>query len=549
VSIEHIVSRLPGLAAPVLLLVLLPSAAPAPQDDGSGWRWAELELDVWIEADLGSAHLEGLGELVLEGEKSSGPTLCLNDKILEFVGASSPRATVELGSLSVQGQNVAVARIRVPEPLARGAKVRVEFECESKGQSSQFAVSSKAALASWTQAWYPTPLGDPDSLSRSMSAAGLTRFHLPDGWQSVSNGEAVVSEEDGVELWRVAQPVARSFACAPFKTQTIDVDGRAVGIHRLQSADKPADVELGAIAAILRRLEERYGRYPYPGYRVAEVPPGVGDFLGSSEQGFIMVRPVAFDAPDGNLALFAHELAHGWWGNQVSGGGPGSLMLDEALAQFSAVVAIEAIEGEQAATDFLRSSRPGYVTEQCARGYFQTWRSGQDHPLATMKSGEPSAHQLADSKGHWVYHMLQDLVGDERFFATLRELIRDFSGKPLTLPELRARFERAAPELDLAGFFAQWLDREGAPVLEHDWRVAGERVLVRVRQVQSGDPYHLPLEIAVDSAAGRKLHAVELAGREASFALPLEGPATGVELDPRHRLLIWTSDYGPKPTE
>lgn len=550
-------------AAPVLL-VLAP-VTPAWQDsalqgDGSGWRWAELELDVWVEPDYGSVHLEGQGELVLEAERSGGPALGLNGALLEFAGASSPQAAIELGSLSIPGRNVALARFRFPEPKARGATIRVEFACDSKGQSSQFAVGARAALASWTQTWYPTPFGNPAALSRLMAAPGVTRFHLPSGWQSVSNGEPAAADEpasgdasgDNVELWRVAQPVARSFACAPFRTQTIDVDGRAVGVHRLESAGEPAGlesnaVELAAIAAILRTLEKRYGPYPYPGYRVAEVPLGVGDFLGSSEQGFIMVRPVAFEAPDGNLALFAHELAHGWWGNQVSSDGPGSLMLDEALSQYSAVVAIEAIEGETGATDFLRFSRPGYVTEQCARGYFQMWRDGRDQPLSAPDAG--NGHQLVDSKGHWVYRMLHQAVGDESFFATLRAVIRDFGATQLTLPELRARFERAAPELDLRRFFEQWLDREGAPLLEHDWSVAGSSALVRVRQVQPGEPYHLPLEIAVDSAAGRKLHRVELTRAEASFALAGDGTPIGVVLDPRHRLLIWTEAYGPKPGE
>ena len=68
------------------------------------------------------------------------------------------------------------------------------------------------------------------------------------------------------------------------------------------------------------------------------------------------------------------------------------------------------IEGEAAGTDCLRFSRPGYVTEQCARAYFQMWRDGHDQPLATL-NGQFS-HQLADCKGHWMYRMLRDRIGD-----------------------------------------------------------------------------------------------------------------------------------------
>lgn len=540
-----------------LLLALVlgaPQATPplAATDDGRGWRWSELVLDLWIEPDLGSLHLEGQGRLVLAAERSAGPELVLNGALLELELVEAPGSTVELATRSEGDLRLATARLRCAEPKQRGAEVRVEFRCQSKAGSSQFAVTPKAALASWTQAWYPLPLGDEAELSELMAAAGVTRFHLPRGWQSVSNGEPLAppAEDEGLvlEAWRVLQPVARSFACAPYTSQSLDVDGRAVGIHRLESADQPADVELRAIAEILRALERRYGPYPYPGYRVAEVPWGVGEFLGSSEQGFIMVRPVAFDAPDGNLALFAHELAHGWWGNRVSGAGPGSILLSEALAQYSAVVAIEALEGEAGATGFLRFSRPGYVDEQCARGYFGLVRAGRDRPLATL-DGSGDTHLLGDCKGHWVYHMLAQTMGEERFFATLRDVIRDFGTRPLTLPELRARFERAAPEVDLARFFAQWLDRTGAPILEHEWSADGERALVHIRQSQPGESYHLTLEIAVESATSRRVHTVELTQREATFALPGDAPPSGVELDPRHRLLIWTSDYGPKPAQ
>ncbi len=527
----------------------------AQEDDGRGWRWDELDLDVWVESDLGEVHVQGSGRLALESETSRGPTLEVNGSLLEFVGIGAPGASVELGSRLHEDLRIAQAHLRFAAPKTRGAEIRVDFECHSLGSSAQFAVNERAGLASWTQCWYPVPFNGADALlSRLMAARGVTRFHLPNGWQSVSNGERVASEEAEVEVWRVSQPVARSFACAPYVNAAVDVDGREVGIHRLQSAGEPADVELRAIAEILRILERRYGPYPYPGYRVAEVPLGVGDFLGSSEQGFIMVRPVAFDAPDGNLALFAHELAHGWWGNRIGSDGPGSILLDEGLSQYSAVVAIEAIEGEAAATDFLRFSRPGYVDEQCARGYFQVWRDGKDAPLATLQTApDVPAHLLADCKGHWVYHMLRATVGDERFFATLRGLIQDFTETPLTLSELRARFERAAPEAALSRFFAQWLDRPGAPILEYEWECErsadGDRALVRIRQMQPGEPYHLPLEIAVDSAAGRRVHRVELEERESSFTLASDAPPSGVELDPHHRLLIWTSDYGPKPAQ
>ena len=538
---------------PALALALAPlgtqSSDPrtSAADDGSGWRWAELDLDVFVESDLESAHLVGAGRLVLEAPSSSGPLLELAGSLLEFEHVAASGAVLELGAYMDGEHEIATARLRFQELRPRGSEVRVDFECQSIGTEDQFAVTDRAAVASWVEAWYPAPAGDAPA-TKLRAAPGLTRFHLPNGWGSVSNGERLDDAEPGVETWRVSSAVARSFACAPYTAIERDVGGRKVAIHRLSNAGDGAEVELGAVASILVELEARFGPYPYPSYRVAELPLGVGDFLGSSEQGFIMVRPVAFDAPDGNLALFAHELAHGWWGNLIDSTGPGSMLLSEGLAQFSAVVAIGALEGEAAAADFLRFSRPGYVSEQCGRGYFQLWRAGRDQPLGLIEAGG-DAHFLADSKGHWMFQMLREKVGDERFFAVLRAVVEDFAETPLTLPELRARFERAAPQAELGRFFAQWLDRTGAPILETDWTPDGPRARVTLRQVQPGEPYDLPLEIAVDSAAGRRIHAVELRASEAVFVLEGDGPPTGVELDPRHRLLIWTEEYGPRPTD
>ena len=45
--------------------------------------------------------------------------------------------------------------------------------------------------------------------------------------------------------------------------------------------------------------------------------------------------------------------------------------------------------------------------------YFRLLRQGQDEPLARMGQ-DGVTHDLSDSKGVWVYHMLRQIVGDER---------------------------------------------------------------------------------------------------------------------------------------
>ena len=145
--------------------------------------------------------------------------------------------------------------------------------------------------------------------------------------------------------------------------------------------------------------------------------------------------------------------------------------------------------------------------------------------------------------------MLRRRVGDGPFFATLRKLIEEFADKPMSLDDLRAAFIAAAPKAELEGFFAQWLDRPGAPLLDVNWESAGEgnRADVIIRQSQPGEPYHLNLDVAVESAVGTRIHTIKVRERETRVTLKCDGKPTDVRLDPNHRLLIWTAEYGPRP--
>jgi hypothetical protein len=154
----------------------------------------------------------------------------------------------------------------------------------------------------------------------------------------------VLTEENGREVWTSDVPVARRFVAAPFAVRDRVGDISLFLLEpRLAIAEQAA-----ALAKSLAVMEPRFGPYPYPTDHIVEVPKGKG-FVASSEQGVIVVRSAILDSSKGNLPLFAHEAAHGWWGNLVRPDGPGGKMVSEALAQFGALGSIEGVEGSAAA--------------------------------------------------------------------------------------------------------------------------------------------------------------------------------------------------------
>ncbi len=548
----------------VLTVAIPPAPTPTDTVEGGGWKLLALDLDVTVLPATKTMRFSGRARLFLERDSSLGPALGMNTRapVLRFTSAAAAGATVSLNDTVPGDTAVRLLRIHLPRPAKRGAEVETTFEYELVGTSSQLLVRDSVALASWVENWYPAPLTEDGFTQSAASAPGVTRFSLPRGWRAVSNGtlsRANTGGAAGVDSWTVTQPVARSFAAAPFTVATERTGGREVGLYLLSTAPAAARAQARTLSRALAAMERRFGPYPFPSYQVAEVPESSVTWAASSEQGFIMARTSMFDAPGGNLPLFAHEAAHGWWGNAVSTTGPGSRMGSEALAQYGAVLAIEALEGKAAVRDFLDFSRLGYNPLQCALGYFHIWRDGEDVALSALDQG-PSDHNLSDSKGMWFYHMTRARLGDAAFFEALRSLLATFTSRPMRVSDIRAAFQAAAPaDSGLATFLSQWLDRTGAPVLDVDWwslhrqppdrrKPAPSAVELRVRQRQPGEPYALDLEVAItlrDSST--VLDTIQVRSREDTVQLELLSRPIDLRVDPNQRVLLWRSKYGPRP--
>jgi hypothetical protein len=226
--------------------------------------------------------------------------------------------------------------------------------------------------------------------------------------------------------------------------------------------------------------------------------------------------------------------------------GPGSAFLSESISQYGAVIALEEMLGPEAAVEFLQFSRAGYIPLQSARGFFEVIRRGADTvAIANMADISGMAKRIVvDSKGTWIYHMLRERLGDERFFNTLRSYLRTHSDGSSTLKVFRDFVVRAAPEAGIDGFFAEWLDRTGAPHLDVSWTASAGRVNLVIAQTQAEGVYTLDLDVLIEDAAGvQRMHAVQLDQRRQEFQLPFAGNASTVTVDPAFKILRWDEVY------
>lgn len=518
-----------GLLAASAWMVFAPRLFPDP------WRLLDLDLD--IELDPAAERISALGVLRIVLEEGAADRVVLDlDRGMTVESIEGAGVAGWRGNLFGSG-----ATVRLTDEASAGDQVELSIGFTNTTDriggndlpQGVLKVDDQGAYAlSGNIGWHPTPVG-----SRGI-VAGTTRLTVPEGWRARSNGRLVASQhQDGRRSfdWASSQAVERGFVAGPFVVATEEHGGRELSVYF--PPDNSADTKryLKLLRQSLEVLEDFYGALPFDSYSIVAVS-GYGHGAESQQDYFVTGTSFLFAGGEElNVALVAHELAHAWWGDWVRRTDPGGRMVSEGLAQYSAALAIEVLEGPEARKDFLLNSRPEYVPHQSVEGYFQMVAAGQDRPLMQADGN------LANTKGHWVYHMLRHRIGDELFFSTLRELIARHGGaEPISMNVIREAFlDAASPEHRLEAFFEQWLERTGAPDLQASWEASGEpgNPQVAVTISQRGEPYDLVLDLAVRGEDGERRHRVSVSGVEETFVLSSPGKPIDVQLDPDHQIL------------
>ncbi len=189
--------------------------------------------------------------------------------------------------------------------------------------------------------------------------------------------------------------------------------------------DENAGEILRTLSLARAKFSEWFCPYPWEELRIHEVPDIATIATSfptnvslSESAGFLLARDGNERAP---FTITAHEVAHQWWGNLlVPGEGPGADVLTESLAQFSALLLREHVEGRAGRIAFLSHLEASYQRSRSADA---------ERPLAEViddASGFDAT--VIHDKGPWVLWMLDHHLGRARMLAGLQELLRASRG-------------------------------------------------------------------------------------------------------------------------
>ncbi len=506
-------------------------------------RLAKYELDVTLSPEAKHLFVKGTVSLPPVPEERERLEVELSEQMNRFaVEVIEPVASAGRVAVSLAAKHGQTARwqLSFPSKVAAGAPLALRFSYGGGGKPApQFVLHPKSSFAfGGATAWYPQL---PDSGGAGL---GVMRFRVPAGQVVIASGERQSTTEEeraGQFAFALRRRAALSFAAGPYRVLrregTIPVSG-------LLYEQRPEfEAYLSGCSKVLELLARWNGPYPYGEFAVVEVPDEIAHsagFGGASLPGFILGASGSLRRPF-NLAYFAHEIGHQWWGNEVVVSGiEGRYLLSEGLAQAGALDVVEVLEGKRAAESFRRTGYPGYSEAQCGVGYFTIVAAGLDHRLVDLPRGEAASHALANSKGFLALHALSRTMGVDRFHRVLQAVTHDFAEINLTWSNFVERIKAEASG-DLSPTLEQWFERTGAPEWHADWQLDGSSA--RSVVVQSDPAYDLELEVDLVGSEGQRVtRSVSIRGARSMLELAAPFPVQRVEVDPRFEILHWTPE-------
>jgi aminopeptidase N len=358
----------------------------------------------------------------------------------------------------------------------------------------------------------------------------------PAKYQVVANGllQEVLDLGDGRRRthWKQSVPIAtwlNNIGVAEFASRNF---ARGAGVE-LQSWSFPKDRD-NAIATLEEPLRQsieffndRVGPYPYEKLAGVEAA-GMGGGMEHASEIFFGERSISGRS---GLGLVSHETAHQWFGDSVTESDWDDVWLSEGFATYFSSLAIEHYRGHDAFVQQMRGARPRIL---------QTEQRMPDTAVVQNKPWQGIPNQIVYQKGGWTLHMLRGEIGDDKFWAAIREYYKRYRDSNATT----ADFERTVEEVsgtNLRWFFQQWLYRAGSPAVEAVWHydAASKKIQLDLTQKENGDAYRLPIEVGVAvPGAPAKVTKLDFTSKQQHFEIESDQEPASVELDPNVWLLI-----------
>jgi aminopeptidase N len=274
---------------------------------------------------------------------------------------------------------------------------------------------------------------------------------VPQGLTAVSNGVFHGSStSNGRTTWRwsIGTPISSYLVTATIGRFTVRQGTTRSGIPYFNAFDPAEQAQAMPVVHRLPRIidffSRKYGKYPFSWTgAIVDHARFVGYALETA------TRPLFDRAPD--VLTLAHELAHQWFGDDVTLRHWRDIWLNEGFAEFSAWLWDE--------------HRGGLTAEQHLRRLLRQPRSATywwNPPPAIPPNGANIFDNSVYERGAGALQALRHKLGSPMFFRIMRGWVRAHRVGNASVPEFTAYAAQVSGQ-NLHHFFYEWLYKPGKP--------------------------------------------------------------------------------------
>jgi aminopeptidase N len=265
-----------------------------------------------------------------------------------------------------------------------------------------------------------------------------------------SSGLPDPGEGKSVYRWVLDQPVASYLTMIYIDEFTIVSDTLPDGkpiISAIGPDAKGGQESAAQIKKVIATLSDYFGPYPFAA--------AGGIFTGLSSTSIDLetaTRPIYSGSRLNGVDIVVHELSHQWYGDSVTIKRWGDICINECVASYAVWLWKEQVDGADLDAMWKQQMRRAVNDPDF-------WRS----PLVDMPAGQEFTSVY--DRGPLAMHALRKEMGDDAFFALLRQWPAENAGRNASFDDFEATASDVAG-VDLSPFFEAWFRVKSVPAEE-----------------------------------------------------------------------------------
>ncbi len=281
---------------------------------------------------------------------------------------------------------------------------------------------------------------------------------------------------------------------------------------------------IDATANLLQVFHEKYGPYPFGAEKYGHCIAPIGG--GMEHQTMTTLGNFGF-------LLVAHELAHQWFGDNVTCQNWQDIWINEGFASYSEYIALENLKTDQELQGWLSDAFDLIVSEPDGSIYVPESDSANSSRIFN--------YRLSYRKGAYVIHMIRHELGnDELFFDVLKTYQERYKDDVADVNDFIAVLQDVSQK-NFSDFFNQWYFGEGYPILNFFWNQHQDTLTIRIEQevtASSVTPFFdLLIDFRIDYLGGDTLIQYRQSLPVAEFDIMLDKKVFQIIPDPYKNLL------------